>query len=85
MKELYTAAFFAIAMGALMIVFRQSWGVNFMRFGKSFWRNSKHGSWYPYERVYDESKGPTSFRFMGIVFIVTGIAFAIFGWVLRNS
>lgn len=69
-----------------MMIFCKSWGITFCRLGKaSFRTGGRFTRWYPYETVYDESKAPSSFKFMGIVFILTGVAFAGIGWILRNG
>ncbi len=86
MKELYIASIITVITGVLMMIFRKPWGVAFCRLGKASFRlGGRFARSFPYEQYYDEAKAPASFKLMGIVFILTGLGFAVIAWLLRNG
>lgn len=80
MDALIIVGFVNVAIGIIMVVFRNSLGVCVCKLGKSIFKSSPFNVQDMIESVYDEKKAPKVFLFLGIVFIIQSSVFFIAGY-----
>jgi hypothetical protein len=72
--ELYVSIA-SFVVGVLFLAFPRAIGVGFCRIGKAVWKGHE-GHYFgqdSVQRVYDETKAPGRFRFLGIIFLIQAV------------
>lgn len=67
-----------IIFGLIFLGAPQTVGVSFCRFGRRIWRGREGHAPMSMDEACSQSEAPRVFRFLGIVFLLQGIAFICF-------